>query len=145
MSKITHAFATVSSLTILSRILGFARGSLTAQLLGASAVADAFFVALRLPNFLRQVFAEGALSVAFVPIMSQMLTEDKDRAKAFAETTLSWLITILIPFCALMMIFMPQIIPVLLPGETLRPARNGLRCRLIWRASPIRFCCLFPW
>lgn len=121
MSKITRAFATVSSLTILSRILGFAREVLTAQLLGASAVADAFFVALRLPNFLRQVFAEGALSVAFVPIMSQMLTEDKTRAKAFAETTLSWLITILIPFCALMMIFMPQIIPVLLPGETFAP------------------------
>jgi len=121
MSKITKAFATVSGLTILSRILGFAREVLTAQLLGASAIADAFFVALRLPNFLRQVFAEGALSVAFVPIMSQMLAEDTDRAKRFAETTLSWLITILIPFCILMIICMPYVIPVWLPGEIYAP------------------------
>lgn len=142
MSKITKAFATVSSLTILSRLLGFAREILTASFLGANAVADAFFVALRLPNFLRQVFAEGALSVAFVPMMSQMLAEDKDKAKRFAEDVLSWLITILIPLCALMMIFMPQILPIILPGETFEPGtiRYALTVEMARITYPFLLC-----
>lgn len=142
MSKITKAFATVSSLTILSRLLGFAREILTAKFLGASAVADAFFVALRLPNFLRQVFAEGALSVAFVPMMSQTLAEDRERAKRFAENTLSWLITILIPFCLMMMIFMPQIVPILLPGETFAPGtvRYALTVEMARITYPFLLC-----
>lgn len=142
MSKITKAFATVSSLTILSRILGFAREVLTARFLGASAVSDAFFVALRLPNFLRQVFAEGALSVAFVPMCSQMMADDPEKAKRFAEDVLSWLITILIPFCALMMIFMPNILPIILPGETFAPGtvRYALTVEMARITYPFLLC-----
>ncbi|MEM8915728.1 MAG: lipid II flippase MurJ, partial [Pseudomonadota bacterium] len=65
------AIATVSGLTLVSRIAGFARDILTASILGAGPIADAFFVALRLPNFFRRIFAEGAFSASFVPLYSE--------------------------------------------------------------------------
>jgi len=71
--KLFKAMATVAGLTGLSRILGFVRDILTAAILGAGPIADAFFVALKLPNFFRRVTAEGAFSVAFVPLYSESL------------------------------------------------------------------------
>lgn len=68
--KLIKAMATVAGLTGASRILGFVRDILTAAILGAGPIADAFFVALKLPNFFRRVTAEGAFSVAFVPLYS---------------------------------------------------------------------------
>ena len=76
--NLLRAAATVSGLTILSRITGLARENLTAAIFGASAFTDAFFVAFRLPNLLRRMFAEGAFSQAFVPILGE--------AKARADT-----------------------------------------------------------
>lgn len=66
--------ATVSVMTMLSRVLGLARDVLFASLLGVSAVTDAFFIAFRIPNFLRRLFAEGAFSQAFVPVLSEYRT-----------------------------------------------------------------------
>ncbi|MEZ5813772.1 MAG: lipid II flippase MurJ [Alphaproteobacteria bacterium] len=68
--KLAKAMATVAGLTGLSRIFRIIRDILTASVLGAGPVADAFFVALKLPNFFRRVTAEGAFSVAFVPLYS---------------------------------------------------------------------------
>ena len=65
-----RSVATVGSYTLLSRIFGFVRDVLTAAILGAGPVADAFFVAQRLPNLFRSLFAEGAFSAAFVPLFS---------------------------------------------------------------------------
>jgi len=64
----SRSLFTVSSLTVVSRVGGFIRDSLTAIFLGAGPVADAFFVAQRLPNLFRSLFAEGAFSAAFVPL-----------------------------------------------------------------------------
>lgn len=69
--SLLRALATVSSLTLVSRILGFARDLVIARAFGAGFATDAFFVAFRLPNFLRRLFAEGAFSQAFVPILSE--------------------------------------------------------------------------
>ena len=69
--NLLKALATVSSMTLLSRILGFVRDLLIARLFGAGMAADAFFVAFRIPNLLRRLFAEGAFSQAFVPILSE--------------------------------------------------------------------------
>jgi putative peptidoglycan lipid II flippase len=69
--NLLRAAATVSGLTLLSRITGLIRENLTASIFGASAFTDAFFVAFRLPNLLRRMFAEGAFSQAFVPILAQ--------------------------------------------------------------------------
>ena len=78
--------ATVGGYTMASRVLGFIRDILTAAFLGAGPVADAFFVAQRLPNLFRSLFAEGAFSAAFVPTFAGMVAhEGKPYAKRFAE------------------------------------------------------------
>ena len=71
--KLLKAMATIASFTMLSRIAGMARDMLTASLLGAGPVADAFFVALKLPNFFRRIAAEGAFSVSFIPLYSKTI------------------------------------------------------------------------
>jgi putative peptidoglycan lipid II flippase len=69
--NLLKALATVSSMTLLSRILGFVRDFVIARSFGAGMATDAFFVAFRLPNLLRRMFAEGAFSQAFVPILAE--------------------------------------------------------------------------
>ncbi|MCU7929381.1 MAG: murein biosynthesis integral membrane protein MurJ [Candidatus Thiodiazotropha sp. (ex Codakia rugifera)] len=71
MASFFRAFTAVGSHTLLSRILGFVRDLVLARLFGASAATDAFFVAFKIPNFLRRLFAEGSFSVAFVPVLTE--------------------------------------------------------------------------
>ncbi|MFY9287700.1 MAG: murein biosynthesis integral membrane protein MurJ [Alphaproteobacteria bacterium] len=118
---------TVSSLTILSRVAGFVRDTLTATFLGAGPIADAFFVAQRLPNLFRTLFAEGAFSSAFVPLYT---TEHErhgiEAARKFAGEALALLLSVLIPFSALMMLFMPKVMLVLAPGFQDEPEKFNL-------------------
>src|SRR5262249_34962729 len=94
-----RSVATVGSYTLLSRVFGFVRDILTAAILGAGPVADAFFVAQRLPNLFRSLFAEGAFSAAFVPLASAALAEGgKPTVKAFAEEAYSVLVAALVVF-----------------------------------------------
>src|SRR5246500_1970940 len=77
---------TVGGLTLLSRLTGFARDIILAAVLGAGPVADAFFVALRLPNHFRAIFAEGAFNAAFVPAYARIrATGGAETAKLFAD------------------------------------------------------------
>ena len=69
--NLLRALATVSGMTLLSRVLGFARDFVIDRTFGAAMVTDAFFVAFKLPNLLRRMFAEGAFSQAFVPILGE--------------------------------------------------------------------------
>ena len=73
------ATGTIGGLTMVSRVLGFAREMLMARVMGASAAADAFFVAFRLPNTFRRLFGEGAFSAGFVPLFSQRLHGEEGR------------------------------------------------------------------
>src|SRR5688572_21447878 len=66
-----RALAAVSSMTLVSRVLGFVRDVVIARMFGAGLATDAFFVAFRIPNLLRRLFAEGAFSQAFVPILAE--------------------------------------------------------------------------
>lgn len=112
-----RAVATVSGLTLASRVFGLVRDILSAAIMGAGPVADAFFVALRLPNFFRRMTAEGAFSVSFVPLFSKTLEQEgKDAARIFANQAMALLLAVLVPFCVLAMIFMPQVLWVLAPG-----------------------------
>ena len=78
-----RAIATVGSFTLLSRIVGFVRDIVLSAVLGSGAVADAFFVAFKLPNFFRRLFAEGAFSAAFVPLfVSGLRCFHSDQPKA---------------------------------------------------------------
>lgn len=109
--------ATVAGLTGASRILGFVRDILTAAILGAGPVADAFFVALKLPNFFRRVTAEGAFSVAFIPLYSELLEkEGQDKASTFASNAMAVMLFYLIPFTVLAMMAMPYIVYAIAPG-----------------------------
>lgn len=122
-----RAIATVGSLTLLSRLAGFARDILTAAVLGAGPVADAFFVALKLPNFFRRLFAEGAFSVAFVPLFAAELQRNgRAAAVAFAEQALAVLLSVLLPFTALAILAMPGLMHLLAPGFADEPEKFAL-------------------
>ncbi len=115
--SIVKAVAIFSSFTFISRILGFIRDILSASILGAGIVADCFFVALKLPNFFRRLFAEGAFSASFVPVFTATLTQGgKEEALDFAETAFSSLIVVLLTLVALMELLAPGVIYILAGG-----------------------------
>jgi len=118
--------ATVAGLTMVSRITGLLRDQITAATLGAGGAADAFFVALKLPNLFRLVFAEGAFSASFVPLFSkEMETQGKQEALSFAEESLAAMLFILLPFTILMIIAMPWVMFLFAPGFSDDPERIG--------------------
>jgi putative peptidoglycan lipid II flippase len=108
---------TVGIWTMASRILGFARDMLIAAILGTGPIADAFFVALRLPNLFRRLFGEGAFNAAFVPSISHILhTEGLEAATGFAEEATAVMIFWLGSITVIGEIFMPWLLYVLAPG-----------------------------
>src|SRR6201993_3565791 len=114
-----RAVRTVAGLTMVSRVLGFARDLLTADILGAGPVADAFIVAFKLPNLFRRLFAEGAFSAAFVPLFARELEgEGREAALVFARQAHACLLMVLVPLTLLMMLAMPAVIWVMAPGFT---------------------------
>ncbi len=115
--SLIKSIATVASGTALSRVVGFIRDVLIARFLGASMMADAFFVALRFPNLFRSLFAEGTLNVAFVPLLSgEIQTKGKTKARVFARNVFSFLFYVLLLFTVLVEIFMPDAMFILAPG-----------------------------
>lgn len=127
MKSFARSLVTVSGLTILSRVGGFVRDTLTAMFLGAGPVADAFFVAQRLPNLFRSLFAEGAFSAAFVPLYTtEHERHGQAAAQAFAGQALMLLLAALIPFSAVVMWFMPDVMLLLAPGFERDPEKYRL-------------------
>src|SRR5579872_2559005 len=126
-----RSVATVGGYTMMSRVLGFVRDMLTAQFLGAGPVADAFFVALRLPNLFRSFFAEGAFSAAFVPIFAGMIAkEGRLPARLFAEEAMAALTTVLFVFVLVCEIATPALLHVLAPGFAAEPEKFVLTVTL---------------
>jgi putative peptidoglycan lipid II flippase len=117
MSSLVKSVGTIGGLTLLSRIFGFARDMLLARVLGAGLAADAFQLAFTLPNTFRRLFAEGAFSVAFVPMYSRALhgSEGDGEAAAarFADDVLSVFLWTLLVFSGVMMAVMPGIVWIL--------------------------------
>ena len=121
------SIATVGGFTGASRVLGLARDILIARAVGADEVADAFFVAFRLPNMFRRIFAEGAFNAAFVPLFARQLEENGTAsAKRFAEDALSCLTTALLVLLAIAMAGMPWVMQILAPGFADDPAKFEL-------------------
>ena len=122
---------TVGGWTMASRILGFARDMLIAAILGAGPVADAFFVALKLPNLFRRLFGEGAFNAAFVPEFSGLLaTEGPDAARQFARESFGVMTFWLLFVTVLGEICMPGVIQVLAPGFAADPDKFALAVSL---------------
>ena len=105
-----------SFFTLISRILGYLRDILIAIFLGASIFADAFFVAFRLPNTFRRLFAEGTFNAAFIPSYIAAKIEDKKKGKKFADDVLGSLLLILIFVVTFAEIFTPYLIYIIAPG-----------------------------
>lgn len=122
-----RSIATVGSYTMISRILGFARDILIAAILGAGPVADAFFVAFKLPNFFRRLFAEGAFSAAFVPQFARQFAEGgADGARRFAEEVLAVFVVGLLLFVTALQVAMPWVMLGFAPGFVGDPERFDL-------------------
>jgi putative peptidoglycan lipid II flippase len=121
---------TVGGYTLLSRLTGFARDIMLAAILGAGPAADAFFVALRLPNHFRAIFAEGAFNAAFVPAYAHLYGQSEASAKLFADRIFSLLFGAQIMLLAVAWLFMPQVIAILAPGFSDDPARGELAIAL---------------
>src|SRR5207237_5363026 len=103
--------------TFTSRILGFVRDVVLARLFGAGLAADAFFVAYRIPNLLRELFAEGSMSAAFIPVFSEYLTKRTKRdAWELASAAFTTLLTILTGVCVLGILTARWIVPLIAPG-----------------------------
>lgn len=107
----------VSSMTFLSRILGLIRDIVLARLIGASPLADAFFVAFKIPNFLRRLFAEGAFSQAFVPVLSEYRQQGSHAAvKALVDRVAAALGSVLILVTVLAVVGAPALTTLFAPG-----------------------------
>jgi putative peptidoglycan lipid II flippase len=110
---------TVGGYTLLSRLTGFARDIMLAAILGAGPVADAFFVALRLPNHFRAIFAEGAFNAAFVPAYAHVYGERGEAsARLFANRIFTLLFISQLVLLVVAWLFMPQAMSILAPGFT---------------------------
>jgi len=121
---------TVGGYTLLSRLTGFARDIMLAAILGAGPVADAFFVALRLPNHFRAIFAEGAFNAAFVPAYAHLQNSGAGSAKLFADRIFTLLFSVQIVLLGVAWLFMPQVIALLAPGFGDDPVRGELAISL---------------
>jgi putative peptidoglycan lipid II flippase len=115
--RLLRGFATVGGWTLVSRVLGFVRDIMIAAFLGAGPVAEAFFVAFRLPNMFRRFFAEGAFNMAFVPLFAKKLEGDGAAvARQFAEEAMAVLLTALIALTVIAQLAMPWFVLALASG-----------------------------
>lgn len=135
--------AIVSTLTLLSRILGFARDLLVARLLGASVFADAFFVAFRIPNLLRSLVAEGALTSAFTPVFSSSLASSREAARATFKRVTGFLLIITAILSILMVYFAREIVTLFAPGFEADQSKLELCVLLTQIMAPYIICVSF--
>jgi putative peptidoglycan lipid II flippase len=121
----------VGGATLLSRILGFFRDMILAYVLGAGIAADAFYVAYRLPNMMRRLFAEGSMTMAFVPVFTKLREEQGDeRAFAMPRAAMAWLLIILTVLTTLAILFARPLTLLITPGFADNPALFDLTVEL---------------
>lgn len=114
--SLLKSIATFGGFTLISRFTGFARDIIIANFLGAGMISDAFFVSFKLPNLFRSLFAEGAFTAAFVPMLSGKLVENRRQAILFASQAISVLTFFLSIFVIFMEFLMPWVVEILAPG-----------------------------
>jgi len=115
--KLLKSTATVGSATILSRILGFVRDVVLARMFGASGETDAFFLAFRIPNFMRRLFAEGSFSLAFVPVLSEYKANgDRQALRDLIDHVTGTLAAILLVITSIGIFAAPLVLSIFAPG-----------------------------
>jgi len=130
-SQVTKAAGVVSGATLLSRVFGLLRDVVIAGFFGAGIASDAFFVAFRIPNLLRRLFAEGSLTIAFVPIFTEYLSKDGEPAAFLFARSAIRLISILLAIAAVAGILLtPLIVRIMAPGFMASPEKLALTISL---------------
>lgn len=130
--NLLKSLAAVSSITMLSRVLGFVRDTILARIFGAGLATDAFFVAFKLPNLLRRIFAEGAFSQAFVPILAEYKNQQGEEATRTFIAYVSGLLTLVLALVtALGILAAPWVIWVTAPGFADTPEKFALTTDLL--------------
>ncbi|MFY9314444.1 MAG: murein biosynthesis integral membrane protein MurJ [Burkholderiales bacterium] len=129
--NLLRALATVSGLTMLSRVLGYVRDFFIARVFGASLVTDAFFVAFKIPNLLRRMFAEGAFSQAFVPILAEHRNRDPEGVRSLIDCVATLLGIALVLAALFGIAAAPLIVYVTAPGFAGDPGKFELTVQLL--------------
>src|SRR4051812_1878041 len=129
--NLLRALLTVSGLTVISRILGYARDFFIARAFGAGLATDAFFVAFRIPNLLRRLFAEGAFSQAFVPVLAEYKNKHPGETRSLIDGVATLLFIALVIATAIGMAAAPLVVYVSAPGFAADPEKFELTVRLL--------------
>lgn len=142
--QVARAAGVVGAATLLSRVLGFLRDVVIAGFFGAGLSTDAFFVAFRMPNLLRRLFAEGSLSIAFVPVFTDYLKrQGKDEAFNMARSALRLLSLLLVVVAAAGILLSPWLVRLIAPGFSEIPEKYALTVLLSRIMFPyVIFICL---
>lgn len=138
--NLLKSLAAISSMTLLSRVLGFIRDTIIARTFGAGMATDAFFVAFKLPNLLRRIFAEGAFAQAFVPILAEYKTQQGDEATRTFIAYIAGLLTLILAIVTLAgMLAAPWIIMATAPGFSDQADKFALTTALLRITFPYIF------
>jgi putative peptidoglycan lipid II flippase len=130
--NLLKALATVSSMTFVSRVLGFARDSIIARVFGAGLHTDAFFVAFRIPNLLRRLFAEGAFSQAFGPVLAEYTNRrGEEHTRLLVDHVAGLLFAVLLVVTVLGVLAAPFIVWISAPGFQASPDKFGVTVSLL--------------
>ena len=115
--RIAKAAGIMSIATFISRILGYIKDMILANFFGATGIADTFFVAFRIPNLLRELFAEGSMSSAFIPVLTEYQTKQgAEETRRLVRVTFTFILTFLGLICLIGIFFTPVIVSVIAPG-----------------------------
>ena len=131
-SALLRSSLVVASMTMLSRVLGLARDVVIAFIFGAGSQADAFFVAFKIPNFLRRLFAEGAFNQAFVPVLAEVAqTEDHAALRLMVSRVVGTLSVILLLLTVLAVLAAPWLVWLFAPGFADEPVKMALTADML--------------
>jgi putative peptidoglycan lipid II flippase len=140
VERLSRAAGVVGSLTVLSRVSGLVRDMLIGYLIGAEGAADAFFVAFRIPNLLRRLTAEGALSAGFIPVVTHYLTErGRSEAIEVSRIIVSFAIVFLLIVTLLGITFPAPLVQLFAPGFAAEPEKFTLTVELLRTMFPYIF------
>ena len=139
-SKLLKSTAIVSAMTLISRVSGLIRDVVMASVLGSSGVSDAFFVAFRIPNFLRRIFGEGAFSQAFVPVFTELTERNTCEARQFVNSCAGLLALITFVLTILGVVFSAELVAFYAPGYKDDPAQMAATVDALRYMFPYLFC-----
>ena len=139
--KVGRAAGAIGSMTLISRLFGFLRDLVIANKFGASAAADAFFIAFRIPNVQRKILGEGAVTAAFIPVFSEIRNrKGEQEAWKMTANLLNILLTVLVTSSLALAIFAPFVIMIFAPGFIDTPDKFDLTVLLTqWMAPYLLF------